>query len=266
MLGSVFERVKEIAIFSSIGLTPGNIGMLFIAEAMVYAVIGAVAGYLLGQGLSKLITVFNILPGLYLNFSSTSAMFATASVGAVVLLSTLYPAKKASQVATPAVDRVWKLPEPDGDNWEISLPFAITGNQAVGVNGYLAEWMNSYVEQSVGDFIVQDVQLETYEAEHGLAYSLGARIWLAPFDLGVSQYIKLRTAPTEMDEVYSVEMDVVRVSGDISNWKRVNRRFLNVVRRQYLIWRTLPAEEHERYCNLAKSAERGDSQEPVLAQ
>jgi hypothetical protein len=113
---------------------------------------------------------------------------------------------------------------------------------------------------------VQDVQLETYEAEHGLAYSLGARIWLAPFDLGVSQYIKLRTAPTEMDEVYSVEMDVVRVSGDISNWKRVNRRFLNVVRRQYLIWRTLPAEEHERYCNLAKSAERGDSQEPVLAQ
>ena len=32
MLGSVYERVKEIAIFSSIGLSPNNIAMLFIAR------------------------------------------------------------------------------------------------------------------------------------------------------------------------------------------------------------------------------------------
>ena len=38
-----------------------------------------------------------------------------------------------------------------------------------------------------------------------------------------------------------------RLSGDISNWKRVNRRFLNTLRKQFLIWRTLRAEERERY-------------------
>lgn len=247
MLGSVFERVKEIAIFSSIGLTPGNIAMLFIAESLVFAVIGAVSGYLIGQGLSKIITVLHILPGLYLNFSSTSAMLATASVGAVVLLSTLYPARKASEVATPAVDRVWRLPEPEGDEWGISLPFAITGNQAVGINGYLSEWLHSYVEQSVGDFLVQDVEVSTRQSEHGLAYELHARVWLAPFDLGVSQTINLQTIPTELEDVFEVRMQLHRLSGDVSNWKRVNRRFLNVVRKQFLIWRTLSAEQRERY-------------------
>jgi hypothetical protein len=247
MLGSVFERVKEIEIFSSIGLTPGNIAMLFIAESLVFAVIGAVAGYLIGQGVSKVITVFGILPGLYLNFSSTSAMLATASVGAVVLLSTIYPARKASEVATPAVDRVWRLPEPEGDDWNIALPFAITGNQAVGINGYLAEWLNSYVEQSVGDFLVQDVEISTKTGEYGLGYELRARVWLAPFDLGVSQTINLQTIATELEDVYAIRMHLVRLSGDVSNWKRVNRRFLNVVRKQFLIWRTLSAEQRNRY-------------------
>ncbi|MDR3709788.1 MAG: M28 family peptidase [Capsulimonadaceae bacterium] len=264
MLGSVFERVKEIAIFSSIGLTPGNIAMLFIAESLVYAVIGAVSGYLIGQGLSKIITTFGILPGLYLNFSSTSAMLATASVGAVVLLSTLYPARKASEVATPAVDRVWRLPEPDGDEWSISLPFAITGNQAVGINGYLAEWLQSYVEQSVGDFLVQDVEVSTCQSEFGEKWELKARVWLAPFDLGVSQTINLQTVPTALEDVFEVRIDLHRLSGDVSNWKRVNRRFLNVVRRQFLIWRTLSAEQRERYFSATHSAD-GAGQASELA-
>ena len=38
-----------------------------------------------------------------------------------------------------------------------------------------------------------------------------------------------------------------RESGDISNWKRVNRRFLNTLRKQFLIWRTLKQAERERY-------------------
>ncbi|HEX5322466.1 MAG TPA: FtsX-like permease family protein, partial [Capsulimonadaceae bacterium] len=254
MLGSVFERVKEIAIFSSVGLSPGNIAMLFFAESLVYAVIGSVAGYLIGQGISKLITIFNILPGLYLNFSSTSAVLSTFTVVAVVLLSTIYPARKASQVATPAVDRTWKLPEPDGDVWTIMLPFAITGNQAEGVNGFLAEWFHSYEEQSIGDFLTQDIKAATTNFEYGPGYRLTGRIWLAPFDLGVSQDITLDTAPTDLEDVYKVTMTIQRLSGDVSNWKRVNRRFLNVVRRQFLIWRTLSAEQRERYLTAPQEA------------
>jgi ABC-type antimicrobial peptide transport system permease subunit len=261
MLGSVFERVKEIKTFSSVGLAPSNIAMLFIAEALVYAIIGAVSGYLIGQALSKVISTFHILPGLNLNFSSTSAEISIGVVIGVVLLSTIFPARKASQVATPSLDSTWKVPEPDGDTWTIMLPFAVTGSQVRGINAFLTEWFRSYEEQSVGDFLTQGVTSSTYEAELGTAYRLSGRVWLAPFDLGVSEDFTLNTKPTELEGVFEVELVIVRVSGDVSNWKRINRRFLNVTRKQFLIWRTLTAEERERYLDEAGVPEGGATTE-----
>lgn len=247
MLGSVFERVKEIHIFSSIGLSPANIGTLFMAEALVYAILGSVAGYVLGQGISKVLTLTGMLQGLSLNFSSVSAVLSTLVIVAVVLLSTLWPAKKASEVATPAINRSWNVSEPVGDEWAIRLPFAVTGNQARGVNGFLAEWFQSYEGYSVGDFITEGIYRETFDSEHGQAFRIGCKAWLAPFDLGVSQMIKLETVPTDLEDVYDLRLTLTRVSGDVSNWKRVNRRFLNTLRKQFLIWRTLNAAERERY-------------------
>ena len=48
MLGAVYERVREISIYSSVGLAPVHIAFLFLAEACVYAIVGAVLGYLMG--------------------------------------------------------------------------------------------------------------------------------------------------------------------------------------------------------------------------
>ena len=261
MLGSVFERVKEIGIFSSLGLAPNHIAMLFIAEALVYAILGAVSGYLVGQISSKIIYALHILPGLYLNFSSVSAVMATLIVVAVVLLSTIYPARKASQVATPAIERSWKVSDPVGDNWTILLPFAVTGDQALGVGGFISEWFKSYEEYSVGDFVTQNVSTGSYEAEHGTAYTVKCRSWLAPFDLGVSQDIVLATVPTTLEDVYELVLTIHRESGDVSNWKRVNRRFLNTLRKQFLIWRTLRKEDRDRYI----AAANGNTDDSVVA-
>ena len=247
MLGSVFERIKEIHIFSSIGLSPSHIGMLFMAEAMVYAILGSVAGYLLGQFASKILVWTGWLPDLYLNFSSVSAVGTTLVVVAVVLLSTLYPARKASEVATPAIDRTWKVPDPEGDHWIVPLPFAVTGAQASGLSSFLGEWFRAYEEYSIGDFVTQNVQSEEYEHENGMAFRIKCMTWLAPFDLGVSQRVAIETIPTTTSEVYDIRLVIDRESGDISNWKRVNRRFLNTLRKQFLIWRTLKQAERERY-------------------
>jgi hypothetical protein len=258
MLGSVYERIKEIGIFSSIGLAPGHIAALFIGEAMVYAVLGAVAGYLVGQVTAKIIGVlaahgYQGFQGLYLNFSSLSAVLTTIVVAGVVLLSTLYPARKASEVATPAIERTWRVPEPDGDVWRITMPFAVTGIQAAGLNSFLSEWFEAYEEYSIGDFVTQDVKTEdSVDYEHGKGYRISLKAWLAPFDLGVSQTVVLETVPTTMEDVYELLLTIRRESGDVSNWKRINRRFLNTLRKQFLIWRTLRAEERDRY--LAKTA------------
>ncbi len=254
MLGSVYERINEIHIFSSIGLAPAHIGMLFMAEAMVYAILGSVAGYLLGQFTSKLLVLTHWLPDLYLNFSSVSAVMTTLIVVAVVLLSTIFPARKAAEVATPSVDRTWKIPDPEGDHWKIALPFAVTGEQAAGLNGFLSEWFQAYEEYSIGDFVTQGVTSEEFEHANGKAYRVKCMTWLAPFDLGVSQRVAIETTPTDTQDVFEIFLLIDRESGDISNWKRVNRRFLNTLRKQFLIWRTLKQAERERYLLAAETA------------
>ena len=55
---------------------------------------------------------------------------------------------------------------------------------------------------------------------------------------------------TEVHDLLTIH----RQSGDISNWKRVNRRFLNTLRKQFLIWRTLGTEERERYLTEGEEA------------
>lgn len=247
MLGSVYERVREIGIFSSVGLAPSHIATLFLAEAFVYAIIGAILGYVIGQGTVKVIIASNWLPGLYLNYSSLSAVASTAIVIGVVLLSTLYPARKASEVATPAVDRRWHVSDPVGDTWQIDMPFAVTGEQAVALNAFMSEWFAAYEEYSIGDFVTQDVSTEERASEHGTEYVIRLMTWLAPFDLGVSQRVELRTVPAAMEDVFEIKLTLRRESGDVSSWKRVNRRFLNTLRKQFLIWRTLRAEDRERY-------------------
>jgi hypothetical protein len=65
--------------------------------------------------------------------------------------------------------------------------------------------------------------------------------------LGVSQHVRIEIVPTAYAGVYDIRLTLTRLSGDIANWKRVNRRFLNILRKQFLIWRTLPQDQRERY-------------------
>ncbi|MCW3099920.1 MAG: ABC-type antimicrobial peptide transport system,permease component, partial [Chthonomonadaceae bacterium] len=139
-------------------------------------------------------------------------------------------------------------------HWIIPLPFAVTGEQAAGLNGFLSEWFQAYEEYSIGDFVTQGVTSEEFDHENGRAYRVKCMTWLAPFDLGVSQRVAIETTPTDTQDVFDIHLIIDRESGDISNWKRVNRRFLNTLRKQFLIWRTLKQAERERYLLAAETA------------
>ncbi len=241
MLGSVYERVREIYIYSSLGLAPTHIAALFIAEASVYAILGAIAGYLVGQAMAKLLLTFDLLTGLNLNYSSLSAVASTAIIMVTVLLSVIYPAKRASQIAMPGIERRWTLPEPQNDQIAMGLPFTVTGDQALGVNMFLREYLAAHADYSLGHFSTADIGLTTMEAELGEGYQLSVMVWLAPYDLGVSERLLLQTVPTEDAEVYQIQAVIIRESGDESSWIRVTRNFINMLRKQYLLWRTFPA-------------------------
>ena len=250
MLGAVYERVREISIYSSVGLAPVHIAFLFLAEACVYAIVGAVLGYLMGQVIATTLVNFGWLAGLTLNYSSMSTVVATIIVMVVVLLSTMYPAIKASRMAVPDIERKWKLPEPEGDVWHFNLPFTVLEEEALGLNIFMRDYFDAHADESASDFYTDQVSFSPLEDED--AYQIGMMVWLAPYDLGVSQSIQFVTSPvgSEEEDLYKITLDVHRESGEIASWKRVNRRFLNLLRKQLLIWRTfsvdIRAEFHER--------------------
>src|SRR5439155_8728997 len=114
----------------------------------------------------------------------------------------------------------------------------------------------------IGDFVTQNVESEEFQHDNGLAYRIKCMTWLAPFDLGVSQKVAIETTPTDTPDVFEIKLHIDRESGDISNWKRVNRRFLNTLRKQFLIWRTLKQAERERYL-LQDEETKGASSPPL---
>ncbi len=274
MLGAVYERVREIAIYSSVGLAPVHIAFLFLAEACVYAIIGAVLGYLLGQATATVMVNFGWLAGLTLNYSSMSTVVATIIVMIVVIGSTLYPAIKASRMAVPDIERKWKLPEPEGDEWHFNLPFTVLSEESLGLNVFMRDYFDAHADESASDFYTDQVTFnQTSEGgnrEEEGSYSIGMMVWLAPYDLGVSQSIRFITSPVggEEEDLYNITLDVHRESGEIASWKRVNRRFLNLVRKQLLIWRTFSAdirgEFHERG-RQEREANEGATSVPELA-
>ncbi len=156
MLGSVYERTREIGIYSSIGLAPIHIAALFIAEAVVYAVLGSISGYLIAQVTAKIITATNALPGITLNYSSSSAVLATLIVMLTVLLSTLYPAWAASRLSQPD-ERKAELGEPTGDLWRLQFPFTVSGLQSLGMAQFLADYFDSHTDTSVGKFYTDKI-------------------------------------------------------------------------------------------------------------
>jgi hypothetical protein len=73
------------------------------------------------------------------------------------------------------------------------------------------------------------------------------KTWLAPYDLGISQDVTLDAIPTGEHNIYRVEVTLRRVSGDVASWRRINRGFLNVLRKRFLVWRTIGMAEKQGY-------------------
>lgn len=246
MIASVFERTREIGIFSSIGLAPNHIAMLFFAESLVYGVLGAVAGYYVAQGCAKVIVATGALPGLTLNFSSTSAVLSAVIVMVVVLGSTIFPARKAAQIAAPAMNEEVFETGPEGDVWELPLPFSINAAEAGPITAFLGEWLEAYEGFTIGEFVTKDTSYGVAEGTTD-AYRVESTMWLSPYDLGISQRLQLDLRPSVVPGVYLLDLTLVRLAGDPENWPVVNKRFLTSVRKQFLTWRTLDKEQRHKY-------------------
>jgi hypothetical protein len=241
MLSSVAERKREIHIYTSLGLAPLHIGVLFLAEAVTYGMMGSIFGYIVGQGVATLISNFGWLGGITLNYSGTQAIGTMLMVLAVVILSSLVPAYMAGKMAVPSTDRTWKVPEPDGDIIRDTLPFTFTQQTANGLTTFLHEFLDAHREGSIGNFSSDNIELFICHKDPVKLMGIRAVIWLAPYDLGVRQDVGLRVRPTDEEDVLELDIDLIRSSGQTKTWWKLNKVFLGDLRKQLLGWRKLKA-------------------------
>ena len=247
MLGSVADREKEIYTFSSLGLAPPHVASLFFAEAMVYSVLGGLAGYLIAQATMKILSFladYGLVTVPEMNYSSANAIVTILIVMGTVLVSAAYPAIKASRSANPGILRTWRIPPPHGDVFDIVFPFTVSEYDITGVVSFLKEHFDNFGDTGLGVFMARDARV--VRAPDG-ALGLDAELALAPFDLGVTQGFELRSAASEIAGIDEVAIRLTRTSGQPKDWKRLNKVLLDDLRRQFLIWRALPHETMEIY-------------------
>ena len=161
----------------------------------------------------------------------------------LVLVSSWYPAHIAGRLAVPDVTRRWRLPEPEGDRWEFLFPFTVSRLEVLELCSFLAAYLEAYGEESTSTFYTRGTQLRQVGGDTDESCEVRTRLWLAPFDLGVSEDLLLKASPTgeQAHEVYEISLVIERRSGEPASWRRTNQRFVNILRKQFLIWRTLPA-------------------------
>jgi len=243
LLGLLRERENETKVFSSLGLSPWGIGVLYISEILTLAIIGALLGYLGGLGANALLISLKMLPSSFvLNFSS---MFIVISLGITIVsavLSGIYPAILAAKLATPSLERKWRITtSPVGNEWKIPFPFSFpTKEEASGVLRYLAEFAQVHSVETGERFQVRSHGLDPAGME------LEMTVALYPYEANVIQAVAMKGVTGEEGK-WEFELSLRQTSGERSVWLSSNYEFVDAMRKQFLLWRALPEDQKMAY-------------------
>ena len=241
MRGSVYERRDEIYVYNAVGIAPRYVFFMFFAEALVYAVVGSVLGYLLSQGTGRVLTEFGLTGGLNMTFASMSTVLASLAITGAVFISTLFPALSAMRIASPAEDAGWTLPEVEGDEMAMQLPFTFDRRDRMAVMEFLTRIFLDHGEGASGAFFAgpPDLGMRRSGGDAEAVPVLGVTVWLKPQDLGVSQRLEVSMPEDPESGEYIAQLTLTRLSGTRESWLRLNKAFLSNLRRYFLHWRAM---------------------------
>jgi hypothetical protein len=153
------------------------------------------------------------------------------------------------------VNRSWKLPESEGDLLTMNLPFLLKGEEEAGIMGFLTAFFESHQDIAHGAFIVDETTLDVdapvlqpHLMPEPVCLLIRANVWLAPFDFGIKQRLHLHCCPSEDNAGYlEIGMEMMRLSGERSAWFRANKKFVQALRKQMLLWRLMDEESKKPY-------------------
>lgn len=259
MLNSIAERKREIYIYSSLGLAPRHIGVLFLGEALTYGLMGSVFGYVIGQGLATVLTKFHLMGGITLNYSGSNVILTMGLVLMVVAVSAIVPAVMAAKIASPSGDLDWKVPHPQDGYIKGLLPFTVSQKAAPGLAAFLYDYLLAHKEGAIGNFISDNIVLNKGDGD--TVVQLKSTIWPAPYDLGVRQHMTINFDASEGD-ICELKIRLEHGAGPERSWWRLNKVFLSDVRAQLLGWRNIAPQRMLKYIRQSDTYEH-TSHEPA---
>ncbi len=248
MRGSVYERRDEIYVYNAVGIAPRYVFFMFIAEAFVYAVVGSVLGYVLSQGVGRVLTEIGLTGGMNMTYTSMATIYASWTLMAAVFISTFFPARQAMKIAAPSDESGWSLPEPRGDRLSFDLPFNFLHRDRFAIIAFFCRYLREHGEGGSGRFFAGEPLplLEPAADDPGhLIPGLSSGIWLKPYDLGVSQQLRIVLPLDDETGLYKARIEIERLSGTREAWLRLNQGFVLEVRRQFLHWRAVSEPDRE---------------------
>jgi hypothetical protein len=242
ILSSIRERTREIQVFAVTGLTPLGSMSMFMIESEIYAIIGGFLGYFAGFGLNAVFREFGLLPPeIPFNHISSTTMLTIVIIMVVSFITSLWPSFSASKSVTPSLLRKWEFTtEPGREDWEIPIPSrASSKEEAVSILRFLKEFFDG--AGAVGHmFMVTETKDVTVE---DMTFRFVIR--QAPYELLILSDVEIRFV--EDTEGYSTLVYMKRTSGDRKAWITSSYYFVDSLRKQLLLWRSLSVADRRRF-------------------
>ena len=119
-------------------------------------------------------------------------------------------------------------------------------------------WWNGSTISNVGACVSQTTgrdALALLPSTDGVVAGHTATVWIAPYDLGVRQSVRIEIRPAE-EGLCDIHIELGRESGKPRNWWRLNRTFLGDMRKQLLGWRNVKPETMREFLRIATEWER----------
>lgn len=256
MIAAVYERLREIKIYSVLGLSPMHVALMIFSEGFVYAVLGAAVGYLIALVLGHIMSL--VYPGMYpVDFSSPYPALSILFSMTAVVIAGIYPAVKASGYVTPSLERKWKIPtKPLGDRWYVPLPMSVSDiKSAKGLLAYIAEYLTSVAMEE--KFRVEEEPKPVVSMVAGRkAIGFSMKVRLPPYDAALVEDVKI-VAVERPDGRVSLGIDAKLVSGKLYLWAPSHRNFVDEVRKQLLTWKGLEPKVVRKYIKLGEKMFEG---------
>jgi hypothetical protein len=103
----------------------------------------------------------------------------------------------------------------------------------------MKEYLQSHTVETPAGFIVREIKTINNS-------NITFTVSLPPYELGVLQESILLIISSGKDK-YDFTLQLKLLQGDRDMWIRSNYRFIDAIRKQLLIWRTLASQERKRY-------------------